>query len=152
MTELLFSDEELGALRSLPKRVTNPQARWSEKPGHRQRNHEAVSGDAALRFRIYLRQNLKDEKDFSCGLALVQRGGEFLSLARYNGGSHRHGEVAYRPHVHRATEKALADGKRIDSHAEEADEYHTLEGALACLIKDCAVRGLSAEPDHPRLF
>ena len=38
MTSKLYSDEELGELRAMPKRVTNPAARWVDKPGHRQRN------------------------------------------------------------------------------------------------------------------
>ena len=28
----------------------------------------------------------------------------------------------------------------------------TLEGALACLIKDCGVLGLTAQPDEPEFF
>ncbi len=43
-------------------------------------------------------------------------------------------------------------GKKIDSHAEETPRYRTLEGALACLIEDCNVRGLTAESDQPELF
>ena len=103
-------------------------------------------------YRIYQRQNLNDERDFSCGLALVQRGGKPLTLARYNGSSHAHGEIRYRCHIHRATAEALAAGRRIDSYAEETDRYKTLEGALACLVADCAVQGVSANLDERDLF
>ena len=64
-----YTDAELDALKSMPKRVTNPGARWSEKPkskpGHRQRIFQAYGqGDQQDRFSIYMRQNLSDESDF----------------------------------------------------------------------------------------
>lgn len=152
MTDLLLSNDALDGLRSASKRVRNPGARWLEKPGrHKQRNFNAVTEDGEV-YRIYQRQNLDDERDFSCGLALVRRGGKPLSLVRYNGSSHAHGAIRYRCHIHRATAEALAEGRRIDSHAEQTDRYTTLEGALACLIEDCAVQGVSAKPDERDLF
>ena len=152
MTDLLLSNDALDGLRSASKRVRNPGARWREKPGrHTQRNFTAEAEGGAV-YRIYQRQNLDDEQDFSCGLALVQRGGRPLTLVRYNGLSHAHGEIRYCCHIHRATAEALAAGRRIDSYAEETDRYRTLEGALACLIEDCAVQGVSAKLDERDLF
>ena len=82
MTDTLMPSEDLDGLRSVLKRVTNPRAQWREKPGrHRQRNFTAEAEGGAV-YRIYLRQNLDDDQDFSCGLALVQRGGRPLSLVR----------------------------------------------------------------------
>ena len=152
MTDPLLSNDDLNGLRSASKRVTNPGAHWLEKPGrHQQRNFRAEA-DGGEAFRIYLRQNLDDDQDFSCGLALVQRGGKPLSLVRYNGASHAHGEIRYRCHIHRATTEAIAAGRKIDGHAEETGRYKTLEGALACLIDDCGVHGLTAKPDERDLF
>ncbi len=152
MTELPLSDDDLDSHRAASKRVTNPGARWSEKPGrHRQRNFTAVSDDGSS-YRVYLRQNLDDDKDFSCGLALMQRGGKPLSLVRYNGPGHVHGEIRYRCHIHRASAAALAAGRKIDSRAEETGRYATLEGALACLIEDCGISGLAAQRDEGDLF
>ena len=149
----LFTNDELDKLRSVAKKVTDPKARWSEKRGGiRQRNHTAVSEDGDHRYRLYLRENRNDTSDFSCGLALLQKGGKPVSLVRYNGASHRHGSIRYRCHIHRATAEALMAGKKIDSHAEETSRYRTLEGALACLIEDGNVRGLTAESDQPELF
>ena len=58
----------------MPKRVTNPGARWSDKPkarpAHRQRNFQAVGG-LDVRFLIYQRQNRADRSDFSCGIAYL---------------------------------------------------------------------------------
>ncbi len=151
MTDLLLSNDTLDKHRSALKRVVNPGVRWNEKPGrHKQQNYTARSEDGA-QYRIYLRQNLDDELDFSCGLALARKGGKFLSLIRYNGSSHRHGEIFYRCHIHRATAEALAAGKKIDSHAEETDRYKTLDGAIACLVDDCGVQGLTGKHDQQGL-
>ena len=152
MTDLLLSNDALDELRSASKRVRNPGARWLEKPGrHKQRNFNAVTEDGEV-YRIYQRQNLNDERDFSCGLALARRGGRPLSLVRYNGASHIHGEIRYACHIHLATAEALAAGRKVDGHAEGTDRYRTVEGALACLIEDCGVEGLSANHDERDLF
>ncbi len=157
MNTKLYTDGELAELRSMPKRVTNPRARWSEKPrtrpAHRQRGFQAsgLEGEEA-RFSVYQRQNLADESDFSCGIAYLPHGGSPLTLARYNGPGHEHGDIAYRPHIHRATEQAMAVSKKPESEAEATNRFETLEGALACLIEDFNLRGLAAEPDAPRLL
>ena len=75
-----------------------------------------------------------------------------MILSRYNGANHPHGEIRYRYHIHLTTAEAIAAGRRIDSHAEETNRYTTLEGALACLIEDCGVCGLNAQPDTLDLF
>ena len=73
------------------------------------------------RFSIYLRQNLNDESDFSCGISYLPHGSQSLTLARYNGPSHEHGEIVYRTHIHRATERAIAMGKKPESEADKTD-------------------------------
>ena len=149
MTDVPMSDGELDAMRSTPKQVVNPQASWRVKPGgHKQRNFDLVAKqDDTQRFRLYLRQNLNDEQDFSCGLALIQPGRGTLSLVRYNGSSHRHGDILFRCHIHRATEDAHIAGKKIDSHADATERYRTLDGALDCLIEDCSVDGIPSSRD-----
>ena len=151
-----YTETELSVLREMPKRVTNPGARWSEKPRarpvHRQRNLQLVgSEDEQKRFQIYQRQNLEDESDFSCGIIYLPRGPSPLTLARYNGPSHVHGEIDYRPHIHQATESAMIKGRKAESEAIETDRFESLEGALACLLADFVVRGLTAQFDQPRL-
>ena len=111
MTAHLYSTEELDLLRAVRKQVTNPGSRWSEKPTgapvHRQRSFKAVAEDGEeSRFEIYQRQNLFDDEDFSCGIAHVSLDGSRLTLARYNGPGHEHGDIIYKPHIHRATASA----------------------------------------------
>ena len=157
MTIRLYTDEELDLLRAMRKQVTNPGARWSEKPAgapvHRQRSFEALGeGDRESRFEVYQRQNIRDGADFSCGIAHVSLDGSRLTLARYNGPGHEHGDILYRPHIHRATASAIASGKKPEHQAEQTDRFETLEGALACLIDDFNVVGLLSLQDKPRLF
>ena len=154
MTTKLYSDEDLAELRSMPKRVTNPGARWVDKPGHRQRNFQVSGlGDEAPRFLVYQRQNVLDEKDFSCGIAYLPRGGTRLTLARYNGPSHRHGDISYRPHIHNATAGAIESGRKSESEAGETERFDTLNGALRCLIDDFQLDGITAPPyDQRRLL
>lgn len=153
----LYTDDELAALRVMPKRVTNSGARWSEKPkakpAHRQRVFQ-VSGleDEAAHFSIYQRQSLDDEHDFSCGISYLPSGGPTLTLARYNGPGHEHGDIVFRPHIHRTSEKAIAAGVKPESEAEATDRFETLEGALACLIEDFKVGHPNARSDQPELF
>ena len=152
MSVRLYTDEELAELRTMPKQVANPRARWSEKPkskpGHRQRSYQASAlEDEETRFSVYQRQNLVDESDFSCGIVYHPRGGPSLTLARYNGPGHVHGDISYLPHIHSATEKALAAGKKAESEAEATDNFQTLEGALATLIRDFNLRGINATAD-----
>ncbi len=151
-----YTDEELDALRDMPKRVTNPKARWLRKPTmrpvHKQRTYQASSEqDPNSYFTVYQRQNLADKYDFSCGIKYIPRGGSPLTLARYNGPGHVHGDIAYRPHIHCASAQAIANGEKPESNAEETDRFTSLEGALACLMKDFQVSGIHARHDEPTL-
>ncbi len=154
LTTRQYNDEEINELKAMPKRVTNPGARWASKPGHRQRNF-VVAGlqDTANQFQIYQRQSEADEHDFSCGIAFLPTGGQRLTLARYNGPSHIHGDIAFRPHIHRATARAMSIGKKPEAEAEETNRFTTLEGAFRCLFEDFSLSGITPpEPDQARLL
>lgn len=149
----LYSDEDLEGLRHKEKRVVNPQARWIEKPGHRQRNFQVIGKWDETRFQVYQRQSIADDDDFSCGIAYLPHGGARLTLARYNGPSHIHGDFIYRSHIHRATASAIAVGRKPESEAEETERFVTLNGAFRCLIDDFRLEGVTPpEPDQPKLF
>ena len=144
----LYTTAELDQLRLAPKRILNPGEDWSDKAHagliHRQRSFEVIEeGDQTVKFWIYQRQNRSDEHDFSCGIRYLPRGGEPLTLARYNGPSHEHGGIAYRPHIHRASERAILAGRKPEPDATETDRFQSLEGALACLVEDFRVVGLN---------
>ena len=156
MAGKLYSEEELSALRDVAKRVTNPKARWSEKPSnmpvHRQRAFQVRSQSGEGHFEIYQRESIRDSLDYSCGIAYLPLDGTRLTLARYNGSGHEHGDIAYQPHIHVATPAAIAAGMRPEREAEPTDRYVTSEGALACLLRDFQVVGIAAKPDQRRLL
>ena len=79
-------------------------------------------------------------------------GGSSLTLARYNGPSHAHGDIAYHTHIHRASERAIEAGKKPESEAQATNRFKTLEDALACLMEDFNVTGLNPQDDQPRLL
>lgn len=154
-----YTDDDLRELGRLPKKVTNPGARWSEKPGahpvHKQRIFRATGtgrDDRELHFLIYQRLSLRDELSYSCGIVYLPPGAPRLTLARYNGPSHEHGAIRYQPHIHRATETAILAGRKPEHAAEETTRFETHRGALACLIEDFRLSGIRARPDHPSLF
>lgn len=146
-----LNDAEIDQLIKLRKQVTNPNVRWTVKPGHRQRNFKLEEADHW--FELYLRQSLFDEADFSCGLKVIKPDGQSLTLLRYNGAGHAHGEIKFMCHAHTATERAIRTGKKPESHAEIATRCRTLDGALYCLVRDANIDGLpNVGPDELDLF
>lgn len=154
-----INDAKIQELLALSKRVTNPKARATTKSQHIEYNYnvvDSVSGD--ISFNIYVRQNTQIEEDFSCGLRWNMPSGEVITLARYNGSSHSHENKIEREklefvcHIHLATERYIAIGKKSEGFAKATDAYSTYKGALYCLVKDCNISGLNPEPDQPNLF
>ena len=115
-----------------------------------------TANETGPRFGVYQRQNLLDQADFSCGIscgiAYLPLDGSRLMLARYNGPSHEHGDIAYLPHIRRATATVIAAGRKPEREADPTDRYDSLDGATACLIEDFKIAGIRAERDQPRLF
>ncbi len=128
------------------KEVSNPKADWKNKPGHAQRNYSAKDDDGRM-YRIYLRKNDYDNRDFSCGIAIYKPDGTPLTLARYNGSSHKHGEIDHQCHIHKASRKAIAQGRKPEYYAEATDRYDSLTKALICLLRDFNVRGVTAQEE-----
>ena len=151
------TDQKITTLLTIAKGVTNPKTRESNKDGHTQRNYKVRSADGQ-EFTLYVRQNLKIEDDFSCGLQWHMPSGDSLTLVRYNGSSHWHPnrlektEIDFSCHIHRATEKYIKAERKPEGFAEQTDRYSTLSGALHCLVTDCKISGLSTAADHPKLF
>lgn len=155
-----ITDAELDRLRRMPKRVENPRARAQRLEGREQYNYTLTSENGEHHFQLYTRQNTRPgmEDSFSCGLNVVKANGETLTLCRYNGPSHPHRNhleddgFAFVCHIHIATERYLLAGRDAETFATTTDRFRTLQGALHCLVTDCAVSGLEPTPDEPTLF
>lgn len=151
------TNDKIEQLVTMKKKVTNPNARKSDKIGHYQYNY-TLKGEIGYEFQLYVRQNKLLEDDFSCGLNWLMPSGEVLTLRRYNGPSHCHknniedDKLCYNTHVHKSSEKYIQANKKPDGFAEVTNKYKTLKGALHCLVNDCNISGLQTEQDLPSLF
>ena len=155
----IITDHLIEKLLSARKVVENPKARKKRDSGN-ERVTYILSDDEGNRFNLYLRQNYNKgmEDAFSCGLSYVLPSGETFTLIRYNGPSHDHPNklererLGFVAHIHKSTKRYLEQTGKADGYAEATDRYSTLDGALHCLISDCNISGLTANPDQPRLF
>lgn len=146
-----ITTDKLQDLSQKPKEVTNPKARRRIEEKYERVDYEVTAQQVELRFWIYMRQNITYHDDFSCGIRWAMPSGETLTLARYNGPNHCHGEIKYQCHIHRATEDAIRQGRKPECYAEPTKRFRTLDGALHCLLKDFKVSGLESQPDQPEL-
>ena len=152
-----LTEERITELLIMPKKILNEGARTVEKDGSKRLNYLARSEDDEIAFHIYTRQNMAVGNDFSCGIYYVNSAGENVTLIRYNGSHHKHTnkieeeEIGYACHIHRATTRYI-DSRKIEGFATRTDEYTTLEGALSCMIRDCNIKGISAQRESPLLF
>lgn len=143
-----YTKRELQNLRELSKTVTNPKVRRHRKPTkcpvYEQLTFE-VTGTTTYgmecRFLVYQRKCLRDAFNYSCGIVYLPPEGSPLTLARYNGPSHRHGDIKYKAHIHMATEDAIADGRRPESLAIETTRYRSIGEAFMCLAQDYKLSG-----------
>ncbi len=72
MSDVVLSDDYLESHRTKPKKVKRLAKRWIQKPGrHKQKNHIVEAEDGST-YNIYVRQNMDDIQDFSCGLVLTK--------------------------------------------------------------------------------
>ncbi len=143
-----MTDEEILKLLTTPKVVMNPRARGKVDKGVRKINYD-LSSDVG-KFCLYIRQNVRISFNFSCGLLYFgSNGNEKITLARYNGSDHSHvnamdglGRVLRGCHIHKATARYIAAGKKPEGHAEPTDRYADLRGAIIAIVDDCRITGL----------
>lgn len=149
----VLTDEKIAGLIAMPKQVTNPNARRRSVGRHEQVNYTVSTNDGEMGFEVFARQSIRLTESFSCGLLWISPSGEKVTLIRYNGMSHPHNnpiegnEFRYCCHIHIATQRYIALNKQPETFAEETSRYRSLNGALACLIQDCAITGLNVTPD-----
>lgn len=136
-----LSDEDINFYLRVKKTILNPRASWIDKPGRqRQRVYKAKTQDGT-KFRIFCRKSLDDSSDFSCGVQLICNGGKVVTLVRYNGFNHRHGNINFKCHIHLANaENIRSDKIKDECQAEETTRYKNFDQALLCLIEDCSVQ------------
>ena len=142
----VLTDGEIAFLLAEPKPLPSDyraRVQTKLKRGHRERELD-INGTSGGRYRLILRQSAINPLDFSVILAsFPTQSNTLFRLCRYNGKSHEHTniletQVFYDFHIHRATERYQRSGLREDSFAEPSRRYQDFNGALRCLIQDCA--------------
>lgn len=158
MTASNLTDEEITRLISLPKIAENPRAKSRTVGKHIQIDYRVISDDGKHEFAMFTRQSTVINDSFTAGLRWISKSGESVMLLRANGSSHPHSNkleadrFEFQCHIHRATERYIAAGKKDEGFAEPTSEYKTLSGALDTLVKICNVTGLSTTPEERDLF
>jgi hypothetical protein len=158
MAATILSDTELDKLLNMPKRVENPGAKARAVNKHTQKDYRVVSGDGKHVFALFVRQSTMLPESFSAGLRWLPKSGEDVTLIRFNGPSHPHANAIegerfeFVCHIHQATERYLAAGKKDEGFALPTQDYKTLNGALYNLVKRCNITGLMTQPEEPDLF
>lgn len=153
-----LTDTLIAELKALPKVIKNPKSRPKEEGRRSLTNYDVVSACGVWAFRLYKRQNTIFPNDYSCGISVDPPSKETVTLARYNGDSHTHGNelegtsFEYLRHIHVATERYIMAGKKPETYAEPTERYSTVDGALHCLMMDWNITGLDTTPDNLDLF
>lgn len=151
-----FSDADLDDMRTTPKSILNPTARWVTKGGHREKNYQLVAQrDPEECYRIFVRVSASRASVFSVGLARVFPSEKSLVLLRYNGAYHSHRNVIERNvvppvyHRHIATQRYILAGNDPDGYAEPIERYNSVDTALDCLLRDCGIPSPSSPNQQP---
>jgi hypothetical protein len=142
-----LTDEIIESLLLMPKVIRNKKAKETEKAKHAEKNYEVRTTDGLQSFTLFVRQSTLVSNSFSCGLLWHSTPTQKVMLTRYNGGDHHHSnpledEEFESCHIHRATERYIAIGKKVEHYATPTARYKTVNDALGCLCEDCNISGL----------
>jgi hypothetical protein len=143
-----LKDAEIERLVKEPKRAAvyrRPLPGMKEKRGHLERDLD-LKGTEGSKFRLIIRQNLRNPADFSIILGLIRPGSRSLfHLRRYNGNSHEHTNKIEKDsfldfHIHIATNRYRdLTGADEDGFAVPTPRYKDLRGAFHCMLEDCGL-------------
>lgn len=156
MDPLSLTDDIIAMLLQCPKQVTSKRPRETPKAKHIERNIEVSSLEGGHRFTLLTRQSTVIADNYSCGLLWHASTSNGVMLTRYNGSDHEHAnpiegdDFSFRCHIHRATERYIAAGRKFEHFALPTERYNSLDGALVCLMNDCNISwaGLNSAHDE----
>jgi len=141
-----LTDAEIISRLSEPKALPSDyrsRLQLRAKTGHKERELD-IAGSGGSEFQIIARQSVFNPLDFSVILGYsMPKSSLLFRLRRYNGRSHEHtnrieGITFYDFHIHTATERYQEAGYAEEHYAETTNRYADLNGAIQCLLQDCA--------------
>ncbi len=142
----LYNDNEIAGLIYCPKIIVEPPARQMKAERGSYRNGMLLrSKDGDSQFRVFIRQSVDFEEDFSVGLDYLSRDDSgSVCLTRYNG---KHGGHEAHPHhlnchIHIARAVDINAGIRMEKHITPTIEYASFYDAIRCFMKDVQVEGI----------
>lgn len=146
-----YSDDEISALITCPKVIADPPSRqMKEERGHRRSGMTLRSKDNQFEFRVFMRQSLEFEEDFSVGLDYIPRDeAGSICLLRCNG---KHGGHQAHPHhlsyhIHTVKAEDITAGIRLERHIEITEKYASFYDAIRLFISLINLEG--AEKYYP---
>lgn len=153
-----LTQAQIEELIACQKQVERPHVRTRQDGRHTRRDFDAHSADGRHEFVVFTRQSTVIPQSFSAGLRWRSKTGEDVILVRCNGSDHEHfnaieaQKFTGQCHVHMATERYAAAGRKIESFARPDKGYRTLDGALHSLTQLAHITGLDTKPDELDLF
>ncbi|WP_417422129.1 hypothetical protein [Halomonas sp.] len=153
-----MNDGEIDKLVTIPKKIINPTARWLVQRRSRQKTFQLDAGEGMPDMELKLRCNEIDPDNFSCVLLCHLPNGEKLTLRRYNGSNHVHGNaldsqmpaIEFACHIHMAKQRYIEAGLKCDGYAVPAD-YSDFCGALLQAMQDCRIEGFPNSKSGPTI-
>lgn len=147
MSDIILSDNEISELMKEPKPFPDNYQnlfQTKSKKGHKEQELSIPRSDGS-QFKVILRQNQINPLDFSLILGYVPpKKTTVFRLRRYNSKSHPHTNSIekrnfYDFHIHQATERYQKAGFDEDAYAQPYPGYANVQGALDCMVEDCAI-------------
>ena len=150
-----LTDAIIQELLSIPKIIRSKRQRETPKAKHIEKNLEVHSLNGEYVFTLLTRQSTLIPNSFSCGLIWQASSQQRVMLTRYNGSDHEHsnpieGDIfGFSCHIHVATERYIASGRKVEHFAIATDRYTNLEAAVQCMMQDCNIsKGTPEPPDE----
>ena len=142
-----LTDDAIQELLRCPKIITRrPRRQMSVHGRHLRNDFELRSEDSTRTFYAFIRQSTEFPENFTVGMDYTSADdGARVCLIRCNG---PHGETAHLSstpphhfvcHVHMATASAIEAGLRPESFTAHAEEFTTLEEAIAYFCATCNI-------------
>ena len=141
---MVFSEEMLTRVKTASKIAKTSPGPPTIQKGSKQWNLDiefAEENFLDMSFKVFVRQNMNDLENFSCGIQMVQVGKRTM-LSRYNGSNHENNVAKYECHIHNATPESINKEDRNPEHADTrvTDRYNDVESAFKCLCEDYNIK------------
>lgn len=145
-----LTDEIISSLLMCEKTILSKRPKQIPKAKHKEQNLDVQSIDGRHNFTLITRQSTMVSDSYSCGLLWHPTASHKVMLIRYNGSDHEHSNPIEGTifdsscHIHMATQRYIASGRKAEHYAEATKRYNDLKAAFDCLLVDCNISWAAA--------